>query len=242
MRNKIIWVVLFILSIAFMVWISGPAWIITVPTLFMIGVHEMGHLYAAKKFGLKTGGFYFIPGLGGAALLKEMPKERWKDFWIFYAGPVAGLLQVIALMILNIWLKQPLLDILAGIWAFINLLNLFPMLPLDGGKIFWSILSPDDVSVSGSYFQKLPYYFFTGISVVALSSFAGLFFIVLVTMLGLLERKSLIYQELKSEKIPMTKKQRLYAIILFSALVLVLALLTYYNIRSYLPLITSKSQ
>ncbi|MEK9183612.1 MAG: site-2 protease family protein [Patescibacteria group bacterium] len=231
-----LWIVLFLLSFAFIIWISGPAWVIWVPTLIMIGLHECGHLYAAKRFGLKTGGFYFVPGLGGVALLKEFPKERWKDFWIFYAGPLAGLAQVLVLLIVNIWFQWPLLGILAGVWSFINLFNLLPALPLDGGKIMWSILSPIKPSEGESYFRKWEYYLFTMASLIAISVVGGLSWVMLILILGWLERKALMYQELsyKIKKIPMTTRQFWHALGLYFSLSMVLLLITFWTLIPYI--------
>ncbi len=233
--KRLLWMVLCFLSFAFIIWVSGPAWIIWVPTLIMIGLHECGHLYAAKRFGLKTGGFYFVPGLGGVALLKEFPKERWKDFWIFYAGPLAGLAQVLVLLFANIWLQWPLLGILAGVWSFINLFNLLPALPLDGGKIMWSILSPIN-PLKRSYLRSWEYYFCTICSLITITLVGGPVWVMLILTLGWLERKALMYQEslYKIQKIAMTQKQFWRAMGLYFALSIVFIVIIFFTLIPYI--------
>lgn len=115
--------------------------------MLMIGLHEGGHLVFAKFFGLKTGGFYFLPGLGGISLTSEPAKKRWIDFWVWFGGPFVGALLVLALCaVLAVfgpkWSVEYRVTAIyvVFIWSFINLFNLFPIFPLDGGGMLWSIV------------------------------------------------------------------------------------------------------
>ncbi|HCH70931.1 MAG TPA: site-2 protease family protein [Colwellia sp.] len=101
--------------------------------------HEYGHIKAMKYFGLKTKGIYLIPFVGGLALSDDKINTRWQDVFISIMGPFFGLILSIACLI-GYWLTD--IEILAGLAVFnalLNLFNLLPILPLDGGHILKSI-------------------------------------------------------------------------------------------------------
>jgi len=101
--------------------------------------HEYGHIKAMKYFGLKTKGIYLIPFVGGLALSDDKINTRWQDIVISIMGPFFGLLLSIACLI-GYWLTD--IEILAGLAVFnalLNLFNLLPILPLDGGHVLKSI-------------------------------------------------------------------------------------------------------
>lgn len=101
--------------------------------------HEYGHIKAMKYFGLKTKGIYLIPFVGGLALSDDKINTRWQDIVISIMGPFFGLILSIAALI-GYWLTD--IEILAGIAVFnalLNLFNLLPILPLDGGHVLKSI-------------------------------------------------------------------------------------------------------
>ncbi|WP_185826785.1 site-2 protease family protein [Shewanella canadensis] len=101
--------------------------------------HEYGHIRAMKYFGMKTKGIYLIPFMGGLALSDEKINTRWQDVVISIMGPSFGLLMSI-LSLVAYWLTGNVF--FAGLAAFnalLNLFNLLPILPLDGGHILKSI-------------------------------------------------------------------------------------------------------
>ena len=101
--------------------------------------HEYGHIRAMKYFGLKTKGIYLIPFVGGLALSDDKINTRWQDIVISIMGPFFGLILSIACLV-GYWLTD--IEILAGLAVFnalLNLFNLLPILPLDGGHVLKSI-------------------------------------------------------------------------------------------------------
>ncbi|WP_027468321.1 site-2 protease family protein [Deefgea rivuli] len=101
--------------------------------------HEYGHIRAMKYFGMKTKGIYLIPFMGGLAMSDEKINTRWQDVVIAIMGPCFGLLLSLAAM-LAYWLTGNIFFAgLATMNALLNLFNLLPILPLDGGHILKSI-------------------------------------------------------------------------------------------------------
>ncbi|MBU2277692.1 MAG: site-2 protease family protein [Gammaproteobacteria bacterium] len=101
--------------------------------------HEYGHIRAMKYFGMKTKGIYLIPFLGGLALSDEKINTRWQDVVISIMGPTFGLLLSLGCM-LAYWITGNIFFAgLATFNALLNLFNLLPILPLDGGHILKSI-------------------------------------------------------------------------------------------------------
>tara|TARA_R110000751_G_scaffold307866_1_gene433110 strand:- start:117420 stop:118499 length:1080 start_codon:yes stop_codon:yes gene_type:complete len=101
--------------------------------------HEYGHIKAMKYFGLKTKGIYLIPFVGGLALSDDKINTRWQDIVISIMGPFFGLILSIVCLI-GYWLTD--IEVLAGLAVFnalLNLFNMLPVLPLDGGHVLKSI-------------------------------------------------------------------------------------------------------
>lgn len=101
--------------------------------------HEYGHVRAMKFFGMKTKGIYLVPFLGGLALSDEKINTRWQDVVISIMGPMFGLILSVILLIAYLITGEMFFAGLAVFNAFLNLFNLLPILPLDGGHVLKSI-------------------------------------------------------------------------------------------------------
>ena len=123
--------------------LAAYAWLFSIEfaiaLILCLVFHEYGHIRAMKYFGLKTKGIYLIPFVGGLAMSDDKINTRWQDVVISIMGPFFGLALSLACLI-GYWLTD--LEILAGLAVFnalLNLFNLLPVLPLDGGHILKSI-------------------------------------------------------------------------------------------------------
>ncbi|MEI6896241.1 MAG: site-2 protease family protein [Psychromonas sp.] len=101
--------------------------------------HEYGHIKAMQYFKMKTKGIYLIPFMGGLAMSDEKINTRWQDVVISIMGPTFGLLMSIVSLIAYWLTGESFFAGLAAFNALLNLFNLLPILPLDGGHILKSI-------------------------------------------------------------------------------------------------------
>jgi Zn-dependent protease len=116
-------------------------WKFALGFVILLFIHEMGHVIQLRREGIKASAPMFIPFLGAAVAMKELPKDAAAEARVGLAGPVLGTLG--CLIPLGIWLAtgDELFQALAYIGFFLNLLNLLPVLPLDGGRAM-AALSP----------------------------------------------------------------------------------------------------
>jgi Zn-dependent protease len=100
----------------------------------LLFVHEAGHALEAKRQGLPVSAPVFIPFLGAAILLKENPQNAWREAQIALAGPIVGSLGAAAVWWYGEATNNELLIAVAFTGFFLNLFNLLPIVPLDGGR------------------------------------------------------------------------------------------------------------
>jgi Zn-dependent protease len=116
-------------------------WKFAVGFVLLLLVHEMGHVWQARREGLEASAPLFIPFLGAAIALKSLGKDAGVEARVGLAGPILGSLA--ACVPLAIWLAggDEFWQALAFVGFFLNLFNLAPVLPLDGGRAM-SALTP----------------------------------------------------------------------------------------------------
>ncbi len=128
-----------IITVFIYAWIFG--WRYAVGFVLLIFVHEMGHFFAARRAGLDVGLPTFIPFVGAWVELKDTPMDARVEAKIALAGPVAGTIGALACYLAARNTDSGLLLALSYSGFMINLWNLLPIHPLDGGRVV-SILSP----------------------------------------------------------------------------------------------------
>jgi Zn-dependent protease len=110
-----------------------PVWF-AVGIVVLIWVHEMGHILQLRHEGIPASAPMFIPFLGAFVVMKQMPKDALAEARVGLAGPVFGTLGGVATLGLYAATQEPLFLGLAYFNFIINLFNLAPLLPLDGGR------------------------------------------------------------------------------------------------------------
>ena len=121
-----------LVSIAAYAWIWG--WRFAVGFVFLLLIHELGHVLELRRQGVPASAPLFIPFLGAVVGMKQMPHNVWKEAQVALAGPVVGSLAAFGLWAAGEALDSELLIALAFTGFFINLFNLIPVSPLDGGR------------------------------------------------------------------------------------------------------------
>ena len=101
----------------------------------LIFVHEMGHVIAAKWLGIPVTAPLFIPFIGASILMKENPRDAWTEALMAYGGPLAGCIGSWICWFLALQLHVNWLLAVASTSFFINIFNMIPVPPLDGGRM-----------------------------------------------------------------------------------------------------------
>jgi Zn-dependent protease len=128
-----------LLSVAVYALIYG--WRYAVGFVALLFAHEMGHFIAARQRGLDVGAPTFIPFVGAWIALKELPHDAETEAYIGLGGPFVGTLASLLCYLMARSYGSNLLLAISYSGFFLNLLNLIPVSPLDGGRIT-AVLSP----------------------------------------------------------------------------------------------------
>ena len=110
-------------------------WKFAVGFVLLIFVHEMGHAVMLRRRGIKAGWPVFLPFLGAFISMKSAPASVYEEAESALAGPLAGTAGAFVVWWAGNALDSPLLVSLAFTGFLLNLFNLLPALPLDGGRV-----------------------------------------------------------------------------------------------------------
>jgi len=107
----------------------------------LLFIHEIGHVIQLRREGVKASAPMFIPFLGAFVAMKEMPKDAGAEARVGLAGPVLGSLGCLIPVALWQITGNEFWQAGAFIGIFLNLFNLLPILPLDGGRAMAALSS-----------------------------------------------------------------------------------------------------
>lgn len=133
-----------LVSVAAYAWIWGLPF--AIGFVLLIFVHELGHVLELRRQGVPASAPLFIPFLGAVIGMRELPDDAWKEARVALAGPILGSVGAVACWIAGEATGSELLVGLAFVGFFLNLFNLIPIVPLDGGRavgalhpVFWFV-------------------------------------------------------------------------------------------------------
>jgi Zn-dependent protease len=109
-------------------------WTFAIGVVALLFVHEMGHVIQLRREGIKATAPMFVPFVGAFIQQKSMPKNAVAEARVGLAGPVVGSLGAAVCFVIAEAAGSDFFRALAYIGFFINLFNLLPVLPLDGGR------------------------------------------------------------------------------------------------------------
>lgn len=123
----------------------------------MLLIHELGHYFAARQRNLDVGLPAFIPFLGAYINLRQQPHDAETEAYVAYAGPFVGALAAFAAYFWGRYTESDFWMALAYTGFILNLFNLIPVSPLDGGRIT-QVLSPRIWFIGAPMLAALFYY------------------------------------------------------------------------------------
>lgn len=109
--------------------------------VLLLLIHEMGHYLTAKLIKLDVSLPIFIPFVGAFISMKEEPKDSATEAKVAIGGPVLGSIGALICLLLYFISGEDFLAALAYVGFMLNLFNLIPVHPLDGGRVV-SAISP----------------------------------------------------------------------------------------------------
>lgn len=115
----------------------------------LVLLHELGHYLTMRKIGVRTSGIFMIPFFGAAVLGDLQDAPLFSEGLVAIAGPLVGLGSSAVLGAVGVALGSAFLLGLAGLNAYITLLNLIPLKPLDGGRVVSSLILKGDFKAIG---------------------------------------------------------------------------------------------
>jgi Zn-dependent protease len=103
--------------------------------VLLIFVHELGHALVMRQQGIRAGAPVFIPFVGAVIAMKSLPRDAYVEALVGIGGPILGSLGAFVCLVVG-WLGGGEIWYALGYTGFmLNLFNLIPISPLDGGRI-----------------------------------------------------------------------------------------------------------
>lgn len=202
------------------------SWKFALIIMISLAFHESGHVWAMKKMGIATRGFYFIPFLGGAAIATEKYKTQGQHAFIAIMGPVWGALLALVVYGAYLFTGNPYFAVIAGWMAVLNLFNMLPVNPLDGGQILYTIATSihKRLSIVVLFLSLgLSVYLFIKLHLGLMVLLFGIGIIELFGMVRGKKKKSGFYQS-DDDEVPTLSKWQLALTVVSSALLVALLL------------------
>jgi len=119
------------------VWAYAMLWGLpfAVGFVLLIFVHEAGHALVMRQQGIRAGAPVFIPFVGAVIAMKSQPRNAYVEALVGIGGPVLGSVGALVCLLIA-WAGDSLFwYALASTGFLINLFNMIPISPLDGGRI-----------------------------------------------------------------------------------------------------------
>lgn len=134
---KISWLISPLISIGVYSMLFG--WPYAIAIVLLLFIHEMGHWVWMKCLGLAPKAPVFIPGVGAYVAMTKLPPDQATHAWVAIAGPLVGGVGCAILYTAGIYSANNWLIAAGSTGFFLNLIQLVPAKPLDGGFIIQAV-------------------------------------------------------------------------------------------------------
>jgi len=105
----------------------------------LIYVHEMGHVAALSRYGIRASAPMFLPGIGAVVRLRQRLVSAREEAVVGLAGPIWGTSATLVVYAASVVSHHPILIVLSRAGALLNLFNLAPIWQLDGARAFGAL-------------------------------------------------------------------------------------------------------
>jgi Zn-dependent protease len=109
-------------------------WQFAIGFVVLIFIHEMGHVVALRRHGIKASAPMFVPFMGAVIWARSLGDDALTEARVGLAGPYFGAAAAAVVAIVGLATNSGLLEALGYIGFLLNLFNLLPVVPLDGGR------------------------------------------------------------------------------------------------------------
>ena len=133
--------------------VAALAGVALITTVFgCVVLHELGHAFMARHYGIPTLDITMYP-IGGVARLARMPRKPREEFMIAIAGPAVNVVIALVLLLINsvlgygismaeaMYTQANVLGMLMWINVSLVVFNMIPAFPMDGGRILRAALA-----------------------------------------------------------------------------------------------------
>jgi Zn-dependent protease len=157
-----------LISMFVMIWLYAATfgWAFGVGFVALLFAHEMGHYIMARKLDIDVSAPLFIPFVGAVISMKQAPKDAATEAKLALGGPVLGSIAALVCLLLYYVDGQSIFLALTYTGFMLNLFNLIPMYPIDGGRIvsaispkIWFVGIPIMIIVAYKFFNPILFVF-----------------------------------------------------------------------------------
>ena len=159
--------------------------------LVVLLIHEFGHFFAMKLYNYQNVKLFIVPLLGAFVSGKKQTVSQKQMTIIILAGPVPGIIIGTVLYILNKSNPSETLKMLANVFIFINVFNLLPIYPLDGGRLL------ENLFIKNNHGIRLVFTILSILFLVTIITLSGNIIMVVIPAIMVFE----LINEVKNQKI-----------------------------------------
>jgi Zn-dependent protease len=159
--------------------------------LLVLLIHEFGHFFAMKFFHYKDLKLFIVPLLGAYVSGKKQNVSQKQMTVIILSGPLPGLFIGFALYFVNKSMPNETVKMLANVFIFLNLFNLLPIYPLDGGRLL------ENLFIRNNYGIRLVFTILSIMFLLIVIVLTGSLLMLIIPVMMIIE----LYNEIRNQKI-----------------------------------------